>query len=100
MLQQHHLASEQVVLLLRCILKGETTNELALRRELQKNAGCLLPDMPVPNLEAVSDELFQNAEKKGQKCVSAHRAPRRQANQRRGRSTYANDRTPVRGTIM
>lgn len=37
--------------------------------------------------------------KKGQKCVSPHRPPRRRANQRRGRGTYANDRPPVLGTI-
>ena len=71
MFQQHHLTPQQVVLLLHGILKGETTNELALRRELQKKAERLLPDTPVPDLEAVSDELFQNAEKKKVKSASA-----------------------------
>jgi transposase-like protein len=78
-LQQHHLTPPQVVLLLRGILKGETTNELAaelglsyltvltLRRELQQNAECLQPDTPVPDLEAESDELFQNAGEKRSK---------------------------------
>ncbi|MBI5951377.1 MAG: transposase [Chloroflexi bacterium] len=37
--------------------------------------------------------------KKGQKCISPHRPPRRRANKRRGRGTYANDRPPVLGTI-
>ena len=75
-LQQHHLTPQQVVLLLRGILKGETTNELAaelelnyltvltLRRELQKNAEHLQPDTPIPDVEAESDELFQNAGEK------------------------------------
>ena len=79
-LQQHHLTPQQVVLLLRGILKGETTNELAaelelnyltvltLRREIQKNAEHLQPDTPIPDLEAESDELFQNAGEKRSKA--------------------------------
>jgi UDP-N-acetylmuramoylalanine-D-glutamate ligase len=78
-LQQHHLTPQQVVLLLRGILKGETTSELAaelelnyltvlnLRRELQQNAERLQPETPVPDLEAESDELFQNAGEKRSK---------------------------------
>jgi len=83
LLQQHHLTPQQVVLLLRGILKGETTNELAaelelnyltvlsLRREVQTNAEHLQPDTPVPDLEAESDELFQNA---GEKRSKAHQS--------------------------
>ena len=37
--------------------------------------------------------------KKGQQRVSPQRPPRRRANKRRGRGTYANDRPPVLGTI-
>lgn len=83
-LQQHHLTPQQVVLLLRGILKGETTKELAaelelnyltvlnLRRELQQNAERLQPETPVPDLEAESDELFQNAgEKRSKVCLSS-----------------------------
>ena len=78
-LQQHHLRPQQAVLLLRGILKGETTNELAaelelsyltvltLRREIQQNAERLQPETPVPDLEAESDELFQNAGEKRSK---------------------------------
>lgn len=78
-LQQHHLTPQQVILLLRGVLKGETTNELAaelglnyltvlnLRRELQENAERLQPNTPVPDLEAESDELFQNAGEKRSK---------------------------------
>ncbi len=92
-LQQHHLTPQQVVLLLRGILKGETTNELAaelhlnyltvltLRRELQENAEHLQADTPVPDLEAESDELFQNAgEKRSKACqpTKTASAPRQQ----------------------
>lgn len=93
-LQQHHLTPQQVVLLLRGILKGETTNELAaelklnyltvltLRRELQTNAEHLQPDTPLPDLEAESDELFQNAGEKRSKArqsTETAEAPRQQA---------------------
>jgi transposase-like protein len=87
-LQQHHLTPQQVVLLLRGILKGETTNELAaelelnyltvlnLRRELQQNAERLQPETPVPDLEAESDELFQNAgEKRSKVRLSTSTSP-------------------------
>jgi transposase-like protein len=87
-LQQHHLTPQQAVLLLRGILKGETTNELAaelelnyltvlsLRREIQQNAEHLQPETPVPDLEAESDELFQNAgEKRSKVRQSASPSP-------------------------
>jgi transposase-like protein len=82
-LQQHHFTPQQAVLLLRGILKGETTNELAgelelnyltvltLRREIQQNAEHLQPETPVPDLEAESDELFQNA---GEKRSKVHQS--------------------------
>ena len=74
--QQHHLRPQQAVLLIRGILKGEPSTELSaeleldyitvltLRRELQENAEHLQPDTPLPDLEAESDELFQNAGEK------------------------------------
>jgi transposase-like protein len=74
--QQHHLTPQQAVLLIRGVLKGETSTELAaeleleyntvltLRRELQENAERLQADTPIPDLEAESDELFQNAGEK------------------------------------
>jgi len=37
---------------------------LKLRRELQENAERLQPDTPLPDLEAESDDLFQNAGEK------------------------------------
>lgn len=98
-LQQHHLSPQQVVLLLRGILKGETTNELAaelelnyltvltLRRAIQENAEHLQPETPVPDLEAESDELFQNAgEKKSKMRQSAATSP--SARQQTARSRH------------
>ena len=74
--QQHHLRPQQVVLLIRGVLKGEPSNVLSteldlnyftvlnLRRELQKNAEHLQPNTSLPDLEAEADELFQNAGEK------------------------------------
>jgi transposase-like protein len=76
--QQRHLRPQQVVLLLRGVLKGEPSNVLAnelglhyltvleLRREIQAQAERLQPQTPLSDLETESDELFQNAgEKRG-----------------------------------
>jgi transposase-like protein len=75
-LEQHHLTSAQVVLLLRGILKGETTAALArelaigyeavltLRHELQVQAERLQPSSALPDTETESDEMFQNAGEK------------------------------------
>ena len=74
--QQHHLKPQQVVLLLRGILKGESSKVLAaelnlnyntvlnLRHEIQEQAERLQPNTPLPDFEAESDELFQNAGEK------------------------------------
>jgi transposase-like protein len=73
-----HLRPQQAVLLIRGVLKGEPSKVLAaelgldyitvlqLRRELHKNAQGLQSETPLSDLEAESDELFQNAgEKRG-----------------------------------
>jgi transposase-like protein len=74
--QQHHLKPQQAVLLMRGVLKGESSNVLAtelnlnyntvltLRHEIQENAEHLQPNVPLPDFEAESDELFQNAGEK------------------------------------
>jgi hypothetical protein len=72
------LTPQQVVLLLRGVLKGETSAALAdelgvdyqtvldIRRELQGNAAHLQPDTRLPDHVTESDEMFQNAgEKRG-----------------------------------
>lgn len=74
--EQRHLSVQQVVLLLRGVLKGEPSTQLAaelglndktvleLRRDLQNNAIRLQPDTPLPDTQTETDEMFQNAEGK------------------------------------
>jgi hypothetical protein len=74
--QQRHLRPQQVVLLLRGVLKGEPSNVLAnelglhyltvldLRRAIQGRAEQMQAETPLPDLETESDELFQNAGEK------------------------------------
>ena len=74
--QQRHLTPQQVVLLLRGVLKGETSAALAdelgvsyqtvldIRRDLQAHAAQLQPDTPLPDAVTESDEMFQNAGEK------------------------------------
>jgi len=74
--EQRQLRPQQAVLLIRGVLKGEPSNVLAtelelnyvtvlqLRRKLQDNAKILQSEEPVPDFEAESDELFQNAGEK------------------------------------
>ena len=73
---QRHLRPQQAVLLIRGVLKGEPATVLAaelglnyvtvleLRRKLQANAQLLQSEQPLPDFEAESDELFQNAGEK------------------------------------
>lgn len=76
--QQRHLTPAQVILLLRGVVKGETSAALAdelgvnyqtvldIRRDLQANAAYLQPNTPLPDHVTESDEMFQNAgEKRG-----------------------------------
>ena len=74
--QQRQLRPQQAVLLIRGVLKGEPSDVLArelelndgtvlqLRRKLQDNARWLQSKDPLPDFEAESDELFQNAGEK------------------------------------
>ena len=74
--QQHHLTPMQVVLLVRGVLKGETSKMLAtelsinyktvltLRHKLQANAEQLQPNTPLLDHETETDEMFQNAGEK------------------------------------
>jgi len=74
--QQHHLIPQQVVLLLRGVLKGEPTTILSaelgmsyktvldIRHALQANAQHMQPDTPLPDHVTESDEMFQNAGEK------------------------------------
>jgi hypothetical protein len=72
----HQLTPVQVVLLMRGVLKGETTASLSreldlnyttvltLRHEIQANAEREQPQGALPDVEAESDEVFQNAGEK------------------------------------
>ncbi len=74
--QQHHLTPQQVVLLMRGICKGETSNMLAqelalnyktvldLRHKVQENLEREQPDTPLTDCETETDEMFQNAGEK------------------------------------
>lgn len=74
--QQRHLTPQQVILLLRGVLKGEATTTLAaelgvsyqtvldIRHDLQASARQMQPDTPLPDNVTESDELFQNAGEK------------------------------------
>ncbi len=74
--EKKHLRPSQVVLLLRGVLKGESSMSLAeelgvsrttvheLRKELQASAQRLQPDEPLVDEHAETDEMFQNAGEK------------------------------------
>ena len=74
--ERRQLRPQQAVLLIRGVLKGEPSDVLAtelelnyvtvlqLRRKIQENASLLQSEEPLPDFEAESDELFQNAGEK------------------------------------
>ncbi len=74
--EQHHLSPVQVVLLLRGIVKGESSASLSrelqvdyntvlfLRHEIQANAEQAKPKDALVDLETESDEVFQHAGEK------------------------------------
>jgi transposase-like protein len=109
--EQHHLTPEQLVLLIRGILKGESSKTLAselqlsyqtvlhLRHQLHERAESLQPDTPLPDRSSETDEMFQNAGEKGEKHLDPFDPPRRRANKQPGKGTYDNDRPPIVGTV-
>ena len=74
--EQRHLTVQQAVLLLRGILKGETSSTLAaelglhertvreIRQAVHNNAVQRQPDSALPDAATESDEMFQNAGEK------------------------------------
>jgi hypothetical protein len=74
--EKRQLTPQQVVLLLKGVMKGEPSATLAselglvrstvhlIRRELQANAQALLPNTRLPDAETETDEMFQNAGEK------------------------------------
>ena len=101
----------QVVLFLEGLSKGTTTSQLAreigisrqvvqsIRHALQVSAQMMQPEDALPDLETETDEMFQNAGKKGELHKDPKDPPRRRGNFRRGHGTYANDRPPIVGTV-
>ena len=71
-----HLPPPTVVLLLRGVVQGTSTAQLArelelsrttvheIRQKLQENAQALQPDTPLPDEQTETDEMFQNAGEK------------------------------------
>jgi transposase-like protein len=74
--QQRHFTPQQVVLFLRGVLKGETSQALAnelgvsyqtvldLRHDIQANAAQLQPNTALADHVTETDEMFQNAGEK------------------------------------
>lgn len=74
--QQRHLTPQQVILLLRGVLKGEASTTLAselgisyqtlldIRHDLQAQVQWMQPETPLPDHVTESDEMFQNAGEK------------------------------------
>lgn len=73
-----HLPPAKVVLLLRGVVQGKSTSQMAreldlsrttvheIRQQLQANATLLQPETPLPDERTETDEMFQNAgEKRG-----------------------------------
>ena len=105
------LTASQVVLLLQGILQGKTSKQLAReldltevtvllwRHRVQAQAEHLQPETVLADLNTESDEMSQNAEKKGVEHLDPADPPGRRANKRRGRGTFAKDRPPVLGSV-
>ncbi len=108
---ESQLTPVHVVLLLRGVSQGKPSNQLAReigltektvlkwRHRLQAQAESLQPETPLVDKETESDEMFQNTGEKGREHFDPADPPRRRANKRRGRGTFANDRLPILGTI-
>ena len=109
--EQRHIPPEKVILLLRGVLKGEPalvlarelelhyTTVLEVRRDLQDNAcfSSRIRHWKMNRLRRM--KCFRTRGKKGDEHFDRDDPPRRRANKRRGRGTYANDRPPIVGTV-
>jgi transposase len=70
-----------------------------VRHAIQHQAAEQSPQTPLPDDWTETDEMFQNAGKKGERHADPDDPPRRRANKRRGHGTYENDRPPIIGTV-
>jgi transposase-like protein len=97
--ERRSLSPRQVVLLLRGVCKGESTQTLAeelrvsrttahtLRQKLQANGARMQPSSPLPDAATESDEMYQNAGEKR----SAPSGPERSAAPPRQQKAGARD---------
>jgi transposase len=107
----HHTPA-QILLLLRGILQGVPTAQLA--RELKCDRKHLLElrhklqgfveraqeeDPPLQDDVTEADEMFQNAGEKGVPHTDPDEPPRCRANKQRGHGTFDNDRPPITGVV-
>ena len=106
------LRPEQVVLLVKGVVKGEQAqilaNEIgvcrqtvqAIGQQIHANAQHLQADNPLDRDEQTeTDEMYQNAGGKSDPHLDPADRPRRRANKQRGHGTYENDRPPIVGTV-
>ena len=109
--QGTHYNCRTIVLVMRGVVQGVSTLQLAAeleldygtllgrRHDLQKLALAHKPSTPLPDEVTEGDEMFQNAGEKGTKHPSPDDPPRRRGNKRPGKGTLDNDRPPVAGVV-
>src|SRR5574341_422378 len=86
--EKRQVTVQQAVLLIRGVVQGEPSNRLAaelglhektvldIRHDLHDNARRLQPDTPLSDNATETDEMFQNAGKKGEEHFDPHEPPR------------------------
>jgi transposase-like protein len=70
-----------------------------MRHRVQSNAELEQPTTALLDSHSETDEMFQNAEKKGKLNADPEDPPRKRANKQHGHGTYDNDRPPIVGTV-
>jgi hypothetical protein len=70
-----------------------------LRQQIQTNLYASLPGELMTGMAFEADELYQNAKEKGTPDRDVADPPRRRANKRKGKGSYANDRPPILSLI-
>ena len=95
--------------LLRGVVQGKSASQMAreldlsrttvheIRQQLQANATLLQPETPLSDEQTETDEMFQNAGKKGDLHPDPEDPPRRRASKAQGHETYEKDRPPAQG---
>ena len=70
-----------------------------MRQQIQTNLYDTLPGVVMSGTGFEADELYQNAGEKSTPHPDPADPPRRRANNRTGKGTYANDRPPILSLI-